>query len=160
MDDNATPDNASCSAADGDSIGIGGEASHAGSIGQQLGQISGMVLGVVRVTMGLGSGIEVPAGAGGVRRAAVTLVMDVETVGTRRQAGDLGNDPHLVADLGKAHRAADVIACRRCQPRLGPGAAVAYRSAAAKRARQRQNCHSGNLLHFDFSTCLLRMGNR
>lgn len=160
MDNDAATDNAARSATDRESIRIGSKASHAGGIRQQLGQIAGMVFGVVRMTMGLGRWIEVPTGAGGIRRAAVALVMNVETVGTRRQAGNLGNDPHLVADLREAHRTTDVIACRRPQLRLGPGAAVADRSTTAKHSSQRKYRHSGNLLHFDFSTCLLGKGNR
>lgn len=127
MDHHASADNASVTAGNGKRIGISSQPCNAGSIRQQLRQVAGMVFGMIRVPMGLTTGIEVPTGTGSIRCAAIAFLVHMEAVRAWRQAGNLGNDPGFSTDLGETHRPADTVSGRRVQLRLGSRAALPNR---------------------------------
>ena len=127
-------DDVALATTDGKAVGIGGNAGYTVGVGDQLRQVAGMVLAVVRMAVCLAAGIEVATRAGSIRGTAIALVVDVEAMGPGSKSGDLGSNPHLVAALGEGDGTGCLVAGSRGELRLGPGAAIGHRGAAGKSA--------------------------
>ncbi len=83
MDDDRSADDAGVTGGDAEGRGGGAQASHAGGVRHQLGKVPRMVLAVTRMTMGLAARVEVTAGTGAIRSAAIAFFVHVEAVGPR-----------------------------------------------------------------------------
>jgi len=98
----------------------------------------------------LAARIEVAAGAGAVRRAAIALLVQVEAVRARRQALDVGIDLQLPILLRELHPAVGRVALRRLQFRFGAGDRSVYHRAGSSQsntdrhpAANRREAHHG-----------------
>ncbi|MPN24768.1 hypothetical protein SDC9_172170 [bioreactor metagenome] len=95
-----------------------------------------LVAGVVAVR--LAGRVEMPLGRSGIRRAAIAGLMNVKTMLSRRQAGNLRLDPQTAVQFGQRHLAAhrtsrtglQIGAGHRPRRRRGAGAQQACRNGA------------------------------
>src|SRR5690606_32273807 len=109
-------------AAQGDAGEVRVHVGHALRVGDQVVVVAGMVRALAGAAVRLRGGVEVAAGAAGIDRAAVALLVDVEAVAAAAlQAADVAGDVHAVAHRHDRKPAADQAARGRRQVGGGAG---------------------------------------
>lgn len=149
MDDDAAPDDAIRAFTDPDAVDICRQSGMTFGIGDQLRHVATMMVGQLRIAVGFPGRIEMAAGTTAVRRTAVASFVDMETMGSRRQAAYFGDDSQLAADRAKCHLTGNLAPRRRLQcrdsPRRGTGDQAA--TATGNDADENEKCERNELLH-------------
>jgi hypothetical protein len=110
VNDKSTPNHVSYPTTNRNGVGLKTELCLSRSVGDQARQITCVVFVVIVRTMRLGRGIEVPSGADSVTTAAVTLLVNMETMdSTWLETLNLACHQNFVSTLGELHRANDRV---------------------------------------------------
>src|SRR5258708_38658987 len=121
MDDEAAADEVGARAADGNAFELERRRGVAIGVRHQAGHVTRMMIAALRAVR-LAGGIEMPAGAHAIARAAIALLVHVEAMlGARLQSGDVGAHADLVAVLREGHRSPRGVSGRRLEGRYGRG---------------------------------------
>lgn len=119
MDNNPPSDNPGSPLGNKHTIEISCQASRTIRPGNKLRHISRMMFRMIRIAVRTPGWIEVTASACAVRRAAITFIVNMETMHPRRQALHFSHNPNLVPGLRKRNNARNGIALRCVQHSFG-----------------------------------------